>query len=89
MLLVASSAWVVDRTRDSLEVVGRPLLAVPAVCALVATGVLVYDHFTRLSVLAVVLATLTLVLVVVRLAATFRENRRLFELTHAEATTEC
>jgi two-component system cell cycle response regulator len=88
MLLVASSAWVQDRTRQGLEVDGRPLLAVPAVCALVATGILVYDHFTRLSVLAVVLATAALVLVVVRLAATFRENRRLFELTRQEATTD-
>ncbi len=33
MLLVASSAWLPDRTREGLEVEGRPLLAVPAVCA--------------------------------------------------------
>ena len=38
LLLIAASAWVGDRTRDGLEVEGRPLLAVPAVCALVATG---------------------------------------------------
>jgi diguanylate cyclase (GGDEF)-like protein len=88
MLLVAASAWVHDRTREGLSVEGRPLLAVPAVCAVVATGVLVYDHFARLSLLAVALATCTLALVVVRLALTFRENRRLFELTHQEATTD-
>ena len=69
LLLIASSAWVVDRTRAGLEVEGRPLLAVPAVCALVATGILVYDHFARLNLLAIVLATGTLALVVVRLAA--------------------
>ena len=88
MLLVASSAWLPDRTREGLEVEGRPLLAVPAVCALVATGILVYDHFTRLNLLAIVLASLTLAMVIARLAATFRENRRLFELTRAEATTD-
>jgi diguanylate cyclase (GGDEF)-like protein len=88
MLLVASSAWVHDRTRESLEVEGRPLLAVPAVCALVATGILVYDHFARLNILAVVLSTATLGLVIVRLGLTFRENRRLYELTHQEATTD-
>jgi two-component system cell cycle response regulator len=88
MLLVASSAWVHDRTREGLAVDGRPLLAVPAVCALVATGILVYDHFTRVSVLAVLLATATLVLVVVRLGLTFRENSRLYQLTHQEATTD-
>ena len=88
MLLVASSAWARDQSRAGLDVAGRPLLAVPAVCALVATGILVYDHFTRLNLLAVVLATATLGLVIVRLALTFRENRRLFELTHQEATTD-
>jgi diguanylate cyclase (GGDEF)-like protein len=88
MLLIASSAWMPDRTRHGLEVEGRPLLAVPLVCAVVATGILVYDHFTRLNILAVVLATATLALLVVRLGLTFRENRRLYELTHAEATTD-
>jgi diguanylate cyclase (GGDEF)-like protein len=63
-------------------------LAVPAFCALVATGILVYDHFARLNLLAVVLATATLGLVIVRLAVTFHENRRLFELTRQEATTD-
>jgi len=88
MLLIATSAWMPDRTRAGLEVEGRPLLAVPLVCALVATGILVYDHFTRLNILAVVLATATLGLVVVRLGVTFRENRHLLQLTHAEATTD-
>ena len=55
--------------RAALEVEGRPLLAVPAVCALVATGILVYDHFMRVNLLAIVLASSTLALVVVRLAA--------------------
>jgi diguanylate cyclase (GGDEF)-like protein len=88
LLLIASSAWMPDRTRQGLEVEGRPLLAVPAVCALLATGILVYDHFIRVNLLAIVLASLTLVLVIVRLGVTFRENRRLFELTRMEATTD-
>ncbi|HJR95048.1 MAG TPA: hypothetical protein VJ807_06390, partial [Gaiellaceae bacterium] len=37
LLLIASAAWVNDRTRAGLHVEGRPLLAVPAACALVAT----------------------------------------------------
>jgi diguanylate cyclase (GGDEF)-like protein len=88
LLLIAASAWVNDRTRAGLTVDGRPLLAVPAICAVIATGILVYDHFTRLNILAIALATGTLALVVVRLAMTFRENRRLFELTRQEAITD-
>jgi diguanylate cyclase (GGDEF)-like protein len=88
MLLVASSAWMPDRTREGLGVEGRPLLAVPAACAVVATGILVYDHFVQFNVLAIVLASLTLALVIARLVFTFRENSRLFALTHEEATTD-
>jgi diguanylate cyclase (GGDEF)-like protein len=88
MLLIASSAWLSDRTREGLAVDGRPLLAVPAAGAFVSTGILVYDHFTRLNLLAIVLASATLVLVIVRLGMTFRENRRLYELTREEATTD-
>lgn len=88
MLLVALAAWTPDRTQEGLDVVGRPLLAVPVVCALVAIGVLAYDHFQRVNLLANVLATLTLLLVIARLVVTFRENGRLFALTRAEATTD-
>jgi diguanylate cyclase (GGDEF)-like protein len=88
LLLIASSAWMSDRTREGLAVEGRPLLAVPAVGALVSTGILVYDHFTRLNLLAILLAAATLGLVIIRLALTFRENARLFALTRQEATTD-
>jgi diguanylate cyclase (GGDEF)-like protein len=88
MLLVALAAWTPDRTEEGLDIEGRPLLAVPVACALVATGVLTYDHFRTINVLAVALATLTLLLVIARLVVTFRENRRLFELSRHEATTD-
>ena len=86
LLLIASSAWAVDRSRP--EVDGKTLLAVPSVCAVVGIGVLVYDHFDRVNLLAVGLATATLLAVVVRLAMTFRENRRLYELTRHESVTD-
>jgi diguanylate cyclase (GGDEF)-like protein len=88
MLLVASAAWTPDRTREELEVEGRPLLAVPVACALVSLGILVNDHFRTTNLLALTLAMLTLLLVLVRLVLTFRENSRLFELTRHEATTD-
>jgi diguanylate cyclase (GGDEF)-like protein len=88
MLMIASAAWAPDHSRDELEVEGRALLAVPTACALVATGILVYDHFRTINLLAVVIATTALALVIVRLGVTFRENRRLFELTRHEATTD-
>ena len=47
-----------------------------------------YDHFARLNVVAVGLAAVTGLLVIVRLAMTFRENARLFALTHHESMTD-
>ncbi len=86
LLLIASSAWAVDRSRP--EFGGKTLFAVPSVCAVLAIGVLVYDHFDQVNLLAVAFATATLLAVVVRLAVTFRENRRLFELTRLESVTD-
>ena len=88
MLLVASAAWAEDRSRRGIEIEGRPLLAVPTVCAVVATSTLISDQFRAVNVLAIGLASAVLFLVIVRLAVTFRENRRLFELTRNEATTD-
>jgi diguanylate cyclase (GGDEF)-like protein len=88
LLLIAAAAFAADRSGAELAVEGRPLLVVPASCALVGIGVLVYDHFHRLNLLALVLSTATLLAVVVRLATTFRENRRLYELTKEESVTD-
>jgi diguanylate cyclase (GGDEF)-like protein len=88
MLLIAAAAWIDEGDERGFEMTGRSLLAVPAIAALVGIAILVYGHFQQLNMLAVVLATTTLLLVLVRLAATFRENKRLFELTRHEAVTD-
>jgi len=87
-LLIAAAACVRARDERSLRIEGRPLLAVPSACALAAIGILVFDHFGGVNLVAVGLATLTLLLVVVRLAFTFRENARLFALTRHESMTD-
>ncbi|MEX2421464.1 MAG: GGDEF domain-containing protein, partial [Actinomycetota bacterium] len=87
-VLIAAAAWVGAQDERDLELGGRPLLAVPAFCGLLATGVLVYDHFSRTNLFTVGLATTTLVLVVLRLGFTFWENRRLYELARHEAITD-
>lgn len=88
MLLIAWAAWIEDRDARALPLAGRPLLAVPAGGSLLAIGILVYDHFAEVNLLAVALATGTLLAVVVRLGITFRENHRLYERTRVEAVTD-
>ena len=87
-LLIAAAAWVDDSDERALSLEGRPLLAVPAACALLATGILVYDHFNRVNLIALGFAAATLLLVVLRLAVTFSENGRLFDLVKHESVTD-
>jgi diguanylate cyclase (GGDEF)-like protein len=87
-LLIAVSGWVTSRDEGRLRVEGRPLLAVPTASALLGITVLVVDHFDRVNLFAVSLAATTLLLVLARLAFTFRENAHLFALTRHESMTD-
>jgi len=88
LALLANAAWARSRGERPVDVEGRSLLIVPASCVAIAVAVLVLDHFSRLNPLALILAVAALGSVVARLAITFRENRRLFELTRTEAVTD-
>jgi len=61
---------------------------VPTVCSLAAVAVLVWDHFHRLHALSIGLASVTIALVVLRLALSFRENNRLLRAMHDETVTD-
>jgi diguanylate cyclase (GGDEF)-like protein len=87
-LAIAGAAWVGARGERELRVEGRPLLAVPAVCSLTALGILLFDHFGRVNLLAVGLAVATLLFVLLRLVFTFRENSRLYAMTRHESVTD-
>jgi diguanylate cyclase (GGDEF)-like protein len=87
-LLIATAAWIGERHGRGAHAEGRPLLAVPIACATIATGILLSDHWSPVNVLALALATMTMLLVIARLMLTFRENRRLFQLTKHESLTD-
>ncbi len=77
------------RTRpDRSTCAAGNLLAAPTLCALVAITLLIVDHFHRLNLVAITLATLTLAGVLTRLAFTFRENGNLLRRTTDEAITD-
>jgi two-component system, cell cycle response regulator len=67
---------------------GWLLLAVPTVFAAVALGVLVYDHFARVTPLALGLASLCVLVVIARMALTFRENLAMLATRTHEAETD-
>ena len=88
LLLIGMAAWQDDGRDPVVDMRGRQLLAAPTLCAAVAILLLVVDHTQRLNLLAIALATLTLVGVLTRLALTFRENGNLLRRTTDEAITD-
>jgi two-component system, cell cycle response regulator len=87
-VLIAWAAWQ-PRTRITRTVGdGWWVLVPPLAFALVGLGVLVYDHFARVTLLALALATAALLGVLIRLALTFGENLRMLATTRREARTD-
>src|SRR3954454_2940138 len=87
-LLLAWAAWQPGDRRVGTPVYGPLQLVGPVSFGLLALGVLVYDHFGRINGLALVLATLSVLAVVARMALTFRDNARMLLHTRREAVTD-
>jgi two-component system cell cycle response regulator len=87
-VLIAWAAWqpatrVTRTVRD-----GWWVLIPPLAFALIGLGLLVYDHYVRVTPLALALATVSLLGVLIRLAMTFGENLRMLGSTRREARTD-
>jgi two-component system, cell cycle response regulator len=86
VFLVALAAW--QRPRRKVAMHDWIIMAVPIGCGIVAVQLLVYDHFERVNLAGISLASWTLLLALARLALAFLENQRTLSLTHAEARTD-
>jgi two-component system cell cycle response regulator len=86
-LMIAYASW---RPAGTVQVdpVRRRMLVLPAVFTLAAVGVLVYDHFARITLLSLGLAAFALLLAVARFVATFGENIRMLVATRHESLTD-
>lgn len=65
-----------------------PALIVPAAFGTISLALLIYDHFTRVHTVAVLLAGGTMALVIVRLTLTFAEYLRAIAQSHKEAVSD-
>jgi diguanylate cyclase (GGDEF)-like protein len=72
----------------SIVLGGWRVLFIPAVCAVVALGLLVYGDLHRLGVVAIGLSTATLLISVLRMALLFAENLKLAALNSRQAMTD-
>ncbi len=86
-LLLAYAAWQPAKAAESREEDWSGI-GVSVGCAGIAVGVLVYDHFHRVSAVTLALASAALLAVLVRLALTFRDHLRLIETSRADALTD-
>jgi two-component system cell cycle response regulator len=88
LVLIALAAWQRPGRVARVELQDRAMLGTPIVCGLTATGVLVAASQVHMHPLALVLASVTIVLVLARTALTFWENSQLLETSRREALTD-
>jgi two-component system cell cycle response regulator len=86
VFLVALAAW--QRPRPKVAMHDWIVMAVPIGCGVLAVNLLIYDHFERVNVAGVSLASWTLLLALARMALAFLENQRTLTKTHTEARTD-
>jgi two-component system cell cycle response regulator len=86
-LLLGWAAWQPRRARD-LRLEGVRLVAVPVLSSLAALSMTFYDHFGHLNVVAISLASATLVVAVVRMGLAFVVNARMLARSRCEAVTD-
>src|SRR5262249_25117245 len=88
LVLVALAAWQRHGRVARVKLEDRALLGTPIVCGLIATGVLVAATQVPVHAIALLLATVTIVLVLARTALSFRENSKLLEASRQDALTD-
>jgi diguanylate cyclase (GGDEF)-like protein len=89
MLFAGAAAWQVGGRAARLRgEEGWRSIVFPICFAFVVIGVETYDHFHRVTLLAVVLGGACLLAVLVRLAITFAQNLRMLEASREDASTD-
>jgi diguanylate cyclase (GGDEF)-like protein/putative nucleotidyltransferase with HDIG domain len=86
--LLGFAAWQPERSRS--RAAGRPVVTLlpPIVFGSIALALEIYDHFDRLNLVALVLASAALAGVILRLGLTFGENLRILERRSREALSD-
>ncbi len=88
LVLIACSAWQPTRKLERVRTESWQALTLPTFFAVVGLGLLVYDHFVRINLVAFALASATIAAVIVRAVLTFRERVRLLATSREEALTD-
>ncbi len=87
-VLLAWAAWQPRSERPNGAIEGWPLLIAPVGFGMLGLAVLLYDHFHRVNPVSLLLASMSLLGVIARMALTFAENMRMIARTREEADTD-
>ncbi len=89
-VLAAWAAWLPYRHTPEApgDAARRRGIVMPLLFAVTALGLLVRSSFSSVGVIAIVLATLSLLVIMTRLALTWRENAHLLSTSREEALTD-
>jgi len=87
MVLLAIAAWQTAPRAATFRSQTWPVLVVPSLFSLASLGVLIYGNTANINLGALVLAAVTIIAALVRLALSYREARALSE-TRRQATTD-
>jgi two-component system, cell cycle response regulator len=88
VVLIACAAWQPVTRLHDVRTESWKTLTLPTFFAVVSLTLLVYDHFVRINVVALALASAAIGLVIVRAVLAFRERVRLLESTREESLTD-
>jgi two-component system, cell cycle response regulator len=88
LLLIAYAAKAPRPASSATRVGGLALLIPPVVFAMTAVGVLTYDHFHPVTLVALVLAVVSALGVVARMSTAFLENLTMLASSRQEARTD-
>jgi len=88
LALIACSAWQPIKKLEGTRDESWQALTLPTFFALIGLSLLVYDHFVRINTVALVLASATIAVVIVRAVLTFRERVGLLATSRQEALTD-
>ncbi len=88
MLLMASASWRPAHSKVDQHRRAVAALVVPAMFAVLSLAALVYDHFVRIPLAALVTSSIAVLIVILRMALTFRFNLRTIATTRLEADTD-
>jgi two-component system, cell cycle response regulator len=88
MLLMASASWRPSHAKVNEHRRAVAALVVPAMFAILSLAALVYDHFVRIPLAALVTSSIAVLIVILRMALAFRFNLRTIATTRLEADTD-